>query len=154
VEVSLLNRKKANQHTVLAIWFKIFTTINYLCPAMAKLFIVGFPKDMQEIELVELFSAYGRVNTITIVTDKDSGESKGYGFITMTDQPGADRAIAAMDGAEIDERKISVRIAEDKRPPTPEPSRKPLQKPYPLKVGSAQREMDPAPTKKKRSRRS
>ena len=84
---------------------------------MAKLFIVGFPKDMEEIELMEMFSVYGAVNTVTVVTDKDTGESKGYGFITMTDQAGADRAIAAMDGAEIDDRKISVRIAEDKTAP-------------------------------------
>jgi len=50
---------------------------------MAKLFIVGFPKDMEEIELVEMFSVYGIVNTVTIVTDKDSGASKGYGFIKL-----------------------------------------------------------------------
>ena len=121
---------------------------------MAKLFIVGFPKDMKEIELVELFSSYGTVNTVTIVTDKDSGNSKGYGFITMTDDLGAERAISAMDGTEIDNRKISVRKAEDKRSPEPEHSRKPLQKPYPPKVGFTQRGIDPEPTKKKRPRRS
>ena len=121
---------------------------------MVKLFIVGFPKDMQEIELVELFSAYGTVNTITIVTDKDSGESKGYGFITMTDQRGAERAIAAMDGAEIDHRKISVRVAEDKRSSSPEPIKQSFQKSYPPKGGFTQREADPEPTKKKRPRRS
>ncbi|HMG08404.1 MAG TPA: hypothetical protein VK609_07830 [Mucilaginibacter sp.] len=82
---------------------------------MIKLFIVGFPRDMEEIELVELFSAYGTVNTITIITDKFTGKSLGYGFIMMTDQAGADRAIAAMDGASIDGRQISVRVAVDKR---------------------------------------
>lgn len=107
---------------------------------------------MEEIELVELFSAYGTVNTVTIVTDKDSGESKGYGFITMTDQPGADRAIAAMDGSEIDDRMISVRMAEDKRPATPAHSRQPLQKPYPPKVDFRQRDAEPEPIKKKRPR--
>jgi RNA recognition motif-containing protein len=97
---------------------------------MAKLFIVGFPKDMEEMELVEMFSAYGAVNTVTIVTDQSTGQSKGYGFITMTDQAGAERAIAAMDGAEIDDRKISVRIAEDKKQVKTEPVRKTFQKPY------------------------
>ncbi|MEO6523024.1 MAG: RNA-binding protein [Mucilaginibacter sp.] len=81
---------------------------------MAKLFIVGFPKDMEEIELVEIFSAHGTVNTVTIATDKDTGASKGYGFVTMNDDAGAQRAIKELDGASIDERKISVRIAEDK----------------------------------------
>jgi RNA recognition motif-containing protein len=84
--------------------------------SMAKLFIVGIPKDMQEIALVEMFSIHGTVNTVTIVTDQVSGESKGYGFITMTDDAGAERAIAALDGADIDGRTISVRVAEDKNP--------------------------------------
>ncbi|MGF7036914.1 hypothetical protein [Mucilaginibacter lappiensis] len=56
---------------------------------MAKLFIVGFPREMDEIQLVELFTAHGQVNSITIITDKDSGVSKGYGFITMTDKAGS-----------------------------------------------------------------
>jgi RNA recognition motif-containing protein len=88
---------------------------------MAKLFIVGFPKDMEEIELVEMFSVYGTVNTVTIITDKDTGASKGYGFITMTDDAGAERAIAALDGAEIDDRQINVRIADDKNQAKPSP---------------------------------
>lgn len=51
---------------------------------MAKLFIVGIPKNKQEIELVEMFSIHGKVNTVTIVTDQRTNVSKGYGFITMT----------------------------------------------------------------------
>jgi RNA recognition motif-containing protein len=86
---------------------------------MAKLFIVGFPKDMQEIELVELFSAHGTVNTVTIVTDKNTGESKGYGFITMTDDAGAERAIQELDGMQIDARTLNVRFAEEKQPAKP-----------------------------------
>jgi RNA recognition motif-containing protein len=84
---------------------------------MTKLFIVGIPRDMDEIELMELFSSHGLVGMVTIVTDKGSGESKGFGFVHMDDQAGADRAIAALDGAEIDDRKISVRIAENNPAP-------------------------------------
>jgi RNA recognition motif-containing protein len=61
-----------------------------------------------------MFSAHGVVNTITIVTDKDTGTSKGYGFITMNDDAGAQRAIAAFNGGSIGGRTISVRFAEDK----------------------------------------
>ncbi|MDB5088779.1 MAG: hypothetical protein JWR09_2773 [Mucilaginibacter sp.] len=82
---------------------------------MTKLFVVGIPRDMDEIELLELFSAYGQVSAVTIVTDINSGESKGFGFVHMEDQPGAERAIQALNGAEIDDRKISVRIAESKQ---------------------------------------
>jgi RNA recognition motif-containing protein len=81
---------------------------------MAKLFVVGFPKDISEVALLEMFSIYGTVNTITIVTDQGTGVSKGYGFVTMTDQAGADRAIGALDGKEFDDRKMSGRIAETK----------------------------------------
>jgi RNA recognition motif-containing protein len=121
---------------------------------MVKLFIVGFPRDMEEIELVELFSAYGTVNTITIVTDKLSGKSLGYGFIMMTDQAGADRAIAAMDGASIDGRQISVRVAVDKRP-----ANEKLHTSAPKPAGAGYKKVDPsgnssAPVvKKKRPRR-
>jgi RNA recognition motif-containing protein len=82
---------------------------------MVKLFIVGFPRDMEETELSEFFNAYGQVSSVTIVTDKESGVSQGYGFLTMIDQDSADRAIAALDGATIDDRQISVRIADDKK---------------------------------------
>lgn len=94
---------------------------------MAKLFIVGFPKDIQEIELVELFSIHGTVNTVTIITDKNTDESKGYAFITMTDNAGAERAIQALDGATLDDRTISVRFAEEKQPIHPAPNPPPQQ---------------------------
>jgi RNA recognition motif-containing protein len=92
----------------------IHKTICIFAAAMAKLFIVGFPKDMQDVELVEMFSAHGIVNTVTIVTDQNTGDSKGYGFITMTDDAGAQRAIQAFDGVTVDDRTISVRLAEEK----------------------------------------
>lgn len=72
---------------------------------------------MQEIELVEMFSIHGAVNTVTIVTDQLSGANKGYGFITMTDDAGAQRAIQALDGVNIDGRTISVRFASENLAP-------------------------------------
>jgi RNA recognition motif-containing protein len=97
----------------------IHKTICIFAAAMAKLFIVGFPKDLQEVGLVELFSAHGTVNTVTIVTDQNTGESKGYGFITMTDDAGAERAIQELDGMQIDGRTLNVRFAEEKQPARP-----------------------------------
>jgi len=82
---------------------------------MVKLFVVGFPRDMKEVELLEMFSPYGAVKSVKIITDKDSGVSMGYGFIAMEDESGAARAIASMNGATIEDREISVRIADDKR---------------------------------------
>jgi RNA recognition motif-containing protein len=81
---------------------------------MAKLFIVGFPKEFQQIALVELFSIHGTVNTVTLVTDQQTGQPKGYGFITMNDDPGALRAIDALNGTTMQGRTISVRFADEK----------------------------------------
>lgn len=81
---------------------------------MVKLFVVGFPRDMDEVELTDIFAAYGEVSGAKIITDQQTGESQGYGFVDMVDQIGADAAVAGMDGAAIDDRLISVRIREDK----------------------------------------
>lgn len=81
---------------------------------MAKLFIVGFPKEFQQIALVELFSIHGTVNTVILVTDQQTGQPKGYGFITMNDDAGAQRAIAALNGTTMQGRTISVRFADEK----------------------------------------
>ena len=82
---------------------------------MVKLFIVGFPRDMGEIELDEMFSKYGEVVSVKIVTEQATGKSRGYAFLRMKDQAAAVRAIELMDGAEIDGRQISVRVAADKQ---------------------------------------
>jgi RNA recognition motif-containing protein len=118
---------------------------------MAKLFIVGIPKDMQEIALLELFSVHGTVNTVTIVTDQVSGESKGYGFITMTDDAGAERAIAALAGSQIAGRTISVRFAEDKKPK--QTSLPPFKKPQTDRPAPARRDNRTEAPKLKRPRR-
>lgn len=89
---------------------------------MAKLFIVGFPKDYQQIALVELFSIHGTVNTVTLITEKDTGQPKGYGFITMTDDAGAQRAIEALNGITIEGRTVSVRVADEKSGANPRPT--------------------------------
>lgn len=82
---------------------------------MVKLFIVGFPRETDELQLVEMFSAHGLVNTVTIIRDQLSGVSKGYAFVDMLDAPSADRAIAALNGSTLSDRTLSVRIAENKR---------------------------------------
>jgi RNA recognition motif-containing protein len=84
---------------------------------MVKLFIVGFPREADELQLVEMFSAHGLVNTVTIIRDQVSGTSKGYAFVEMLDAPSADRAIEALNGSAITGRTLSVRIAENKRAP-------------------------------------
>jgi RNA recognition motif-containing protein len=102
---------------------------------MTKLFVVGIPRDMDQTELIELFTLHGVVDMVTIITDKDTGQSQGYGFIHMNDEAGAKRAITALNGATIDDRTITVRIADDKREPQPAPekSKRPRKSYFPAK---------------------
>jgi len=78
---------------------------------MNQLFIVGLPRDMREGELLELISAYGSVDDLKIIRDKETRRSKAYGFITMSDRPAAERVIANVNGATIDDRTLTVRYA-------------------------------------------
>jgi RNA recognition motif-containing protein len=128
----------------------IHKTVCIFAAVMAKLFIVGFPKDMQEIGLVEMFSAHGTVNTVTLVTDKNTGESKGYGFITMTDDAGAERAIQELDGMQIDDRTLNVRFAEEKQPAKPSDS---LHRQQPNRSASPRRDNRTEAPRPKRPRR-
>jgi RNA recognition motif-containing protein len=118
---------------------------------MAKLFIVGFPKSLQEIELVEMFSLHGTVNTVTIVTDKDTREPKGYGFVTMNDDAGAERAIRALDGLMMGDRTLNVRFAEEKPVGPPSPGRG-FQKPF-VRTNAPQRDNRTETPKPKRPRK-
>jgi RNA recognition motif-containing protein len=85
-----------------------------------KLFVGGFPLDISEIELVKIFNLHGTVSTIKIVRDKKTRQCKGYAFLEMTDQAGADRSIEALDGTPMGDRFLSVKQTEDK-PAAPKP---------------------------------
>lgn len=82
---------------------------------MIKLFIVGYPLDIHETELIELFSIHGMVDSIHLLTDKITHQPKGFGFVEMVDQAGADRAIAALNGIVLKGRKVTVKLADENR---------------------------------------
>lgn len=87
---------------------------------MYKLFAVGFSRETDELQLDELFSRHGLVKTLTIVRDQQSGVSKGYAFVQMLDQFGAERAIRHLDGFRIDDRTLHVRYADQQQEKTTE----------------------------------
>ena len=64
-----------------------------------------------EAEIHELFGAYGKVHQATVITDKRTGRSKGFGFVDMP-QRSARRAIEALHGSEYDGRDLTVRFAQ------------------------------------------
>ena len=109
---------------------------------IVKLFVSGFPLDIEEIELVKMFSLHGDVKTIKLVRDKKTRVCKGYGFIEMADEASAENAIAALDGQPMGDRSLTVKIRPDE-PVVVAPARPVYRKP--------QRTFEPE--KKKRPRR-
>ncbi|MCA9693602.1 MAG: RNA-binding protein [Myxococcales bacterium] len=79
-----------------------------------ELFIGRLSWDTVEDDLRDLFASVGPVEKAVIITDRDTGRSRGFGFVTMGDEKAAARAIEELDGAELDGRAIRVRIAESR----------------------------------------
>ncbi|MFP5081766.1 RNA recognition motif domain-containing protein [Pedobacter sp. JCM 36344] len=82
---------------------------------MIKLFVVGFPLDIDDAELIELFAVQGLVHSAHFITDKFTNKHKGFAFIEMEDQVGADQAIAKLNGVVLRGRKITVKLADEDR---------------------------------------
>ncbi len=66
---------------------------------------------LQEKDLQEIFAEYGEVTSVKIITDKFTRRSKGFGFVEMTNDEAATKAIGELDGAEVDGRNIKVNQA-------------------------------------------
>jgi RNA recognition motif-containing protein len=61
-----------------------------------------------------LFEPYGTVDQVNLVTDRDTGRSRGFAFVTMNDSGEADRAISALNGAQLDGRSLNINEARPK----------------------------------------
>ncbi|WP_460678960.1 RNA recognition motif domain-containing protein [Mucilaginibacter koreensis] len=80
---------------------------------LVKLFVGGFPLEIDEMELAKLFAPYGDISTIKIVRDKKTRICKGYAFIEMNDRKGAEAAAEALDGTDMNGKQLTVKINED-----------------------------------------
>jgi RNA recognition motif-containing protein len=80
-----------------------------------KLYVGNLPYSTNDDSLKEAFAAAGEVVEAKVITDKFSGRSKGFGFVTMTDDAAAQKAISELDGKELDGRQIRVSIARPMR---------------------------------------
>jgi RNA recognition motif-containing protein len=74
-----------------------------------KLYVGNLSFETTENDLKELFKEIGQVETVRIITDRNTGRSKGFGFVEM--QEGADKAIAQMNGKEVQGRTLTVNEA-------------------------------------------
>lgn len=80
-----------------------------------RLYIGSLSFDTTEETLKDLFSQAGKVNSVSIIVDKFSGKSRGFGFVEMEDEEGAKKAIEMFNGKELDGRKIIVDEARPQR---------------------------------------
>lgn len=80
-----------------------------------KIFVGGLPFRLDDSALKEAFSAFGEVTSAKIITDKFTGRSRGFGFVEMSDDEAAKKAIAELNGSEIDGRTIAVNVAEERK---------------------------------------
>jgi RNA recognition motif-containing protein len=72
------------------------------------IFIAGLSFKVNDADLFNLFEEYGTIASAKVITDRQSGRSKGYGFVEIDDSEAASKAIAELNGAEYDGRTISV----------------------------------------------
>jgi len=85
-----------------------------------KLYVGGLAYSVTNEELEALFAEQGKVVSATVIKDRDSGQSKGFGFVEMDDIKEGQNAIKELDGKELNGRAITVNQArpqEDRRPP-------------------------------------
>jgi cold-inducible RNA-binding protein len=78
------------------------------------IFVGNLSFNTAEDELRQAFEAYGQVDRVSIMTDRDTGRSRGFGFVEMTNAEDGEKAIAALNGAQIGGRTINVNEARPK----------------------------------------
>ena len=75
------------------------------------IYVGNLSYSVTEDDLKTAFSEFGETESISIITDKFSGQSKGFGFVEMPDNSEADKAIKALNGSELKDRNIKVNQA-------------------------------------------
>ena len=79
-----------------------------------KLYVGGLSYSSTEAGIRNLFAASGSVHSVAIITDRDTGQSKGFGFVEMASPAEAQAAINALDGRDFDGRRLMVSEAKAK----------------------------------------
>lgn len=84
-----------------------------------KLYVSNLPFSLNDSGLGQLFNEIGSVVSAKIITDRDTGRSKGFGFVEMSNDDEAEQAIAKVNGKEINGRAIRVALANPPKPRQP-----------------------------------
>lgn len=81
---------------------------------MKNLYVGNLPHSTTEAELRNVFEAHGAVEKVTLVTDRETGRSRGFGFVEMTNANEADNAITALNGTDLGGRPLTINEAKPK----------------------------------------
>ncbi len=81
---------------------------------MKNIFVGNLDFSATESSIRSLFETYGTVDRVSLVTDRDTGRSRGFAFVEMTDSAQADQAITALNGFQVDGRALNVNEARPK----------------------------------------
>ena len=81
-----------------------------------KLYVGNLPYSVTEQSLQDTFAQCGTVESANVITDRDTGQSKGFGFVEMSSESEAQKAIQELDGSSIEGRAIKVNEARPKAP--------------------------------------
>jgi RNA recognition motif-containing protein len=85
----------------------------------AKLYVGNLAYSTTEASIKELFGQYGEVASVNLITDRDTGRPKGFGFVEMATPEEAEAARTAVDGTQLDGRTLKVDIAKEPAPRAP-----------------------------------
>ena len=78
------------------------------------IFVSNLSFNVQDEDLREFFAPYGEVTSAKIINDRETGKSRGFGFVEMSDDAASKKAIAELDGATVENRTIKVMEAKPK----------------------------------------
>jgi cold-inducible RNA-binding protein len=81
-----------------------------------KLFVGGLSWDTTDDGLRQAFASYGEITEAKVITDRDTGRSRGFGFVTFAQDDDAKTAISKMDGTSLDGKTLKVNEAQEKSP--------------------------------------
>ena len=90
----------------------------------SKVYVGNLPFSVTLEDLKEMFSSYGEISEATVIADKFSGRSKGFGFVTFAKKEDAKKAISEMNGKEVQGRELTVSEAKPVDPDRPRPPRR------------------------------
>lgn len=81
-----------------------------------KLFVGGLSWDTTDDGLRQAFASYGEITEAKVITDRDTGRSRGFGFVTFAQDDDAKTAISKVDGTSLDGKTVKVNEAQEKSP--------------------------------------